>query len=226
MNTLDSTTNLDSDNLDSGSLLDAPNSTKTDWKPVYKGLRLGNAAELPHSTRTSTVRNLLRMVTHKFNYRDYDAHPKERLKIADVIISQGIGPWGIGMYTFAIVKIPAEMKMAKGRFVEGPVIGVNVRHEVVFKNKQQILRDRGKHSGYEKKDTEPAVPEDWDTLDRQGSAFDFSREVASMLVLALQRNREGKGTREVVHEKESRNLVVDSSRALGGWANKMGTTRM
>ena len=187
------------------------------WKQVYKGLRLGNAASLPPPTRTSTVRNLLKMVTHKFNCRDYDVSQKERLKIADLIIPQGIGSWLVGMYSFAIVKVPADMKMARGRYVEGPVMGVSVRHEAVFKKKKTK-----KQQSEEKENSVPELAEAWDTPDRQGSAFDFSREIASMLALAMQRSHEGKGPRDEAHEKESEKWWWTKNVRWGGGPTKWG----
>lgn len=194
------------------------------WKQVYKGLRLGNASALPPSTRTSTVRNLLKMVTHKFNCRDYDANPKERLKVADLIMPQGIGSWLIGMHSFAIVKVPADMKMARCRYVEGPVVGVSVRHEAVFKKekKKKTLKHNGEQSNEEKKHLEQESAEACDTPEPQGSAFDFSREVASMLLLAIQRDRDGKGTRDEVHEKESEKWWWTKNERWGGGPTKWG----
>ena len=194
------------------------------WKQVYKGLRVGNAAALPPSTRTSTVRNLLKMVTHKFNCHDYDSNSKERLKIADLMVPQGIGPWLIGMYSFAIVKVPADMKMARGRYVEGPVASVSVRHEAVFKKKRKKKKSKhiAEQPGEEKKDLEQGSAEAGDTPEPQGSAFDFSREVASMLFLAMQRDRDGKGTRDEVHEKESEEWWWTKNERWGGGPTKWG----
>ena len=192
------------------------------WKQVYKGLRLGNAAALPPPTRTSTVRNLLKMVTHKFDCRDYDVNSKERLKIVDLIIPRGIGSWLVGMYSFAIVKVPADMKMARGRYVEGPVMGVSVRHEAVFKKKPPKSQNTKEQSEDKVKYLEPELARERDALDRQGSAFDFSRELASMLALALQRSREGKNSRDEAHEKESEKWWWTKNERWGGGPTKWG----
>ena len=190
-------------------------------KQVYKGLRLGNAASLPPPTRTSTVRSLIKMVTHKFNCRDYDPYPKERLKITDIVIPQGVGPWGIGMYTFAIVKLPADMKLARGRFVEGPLMGVNVRHEAVFEKKKAIDEKKVVEND-EKRTPQPGPGDGSARSEPQGPAFDLSREIASMLFLAMQRNREAKGSREEVHEKETEKWWWTKNERWGGGPTKWG----
>ena len=53
------------------------------------------------------------------------------------------------MYSFAIMKTPSDMKLARGRFVEGPVLGASVRHEVAFKKSKdgasKKAEGRGSH---------------------------------------------------------------------------------
>ena len=60
------------------------------------------------------------------------------------------------------------------------------------------------------------------TLEAQGSEFDLSREIASMFVLALQRNREGRGSKEEVHEKDSKRMWWTKKERWGGGPTNWG----
>ena len=172
-------------------------SNNPNMKRVYKGLRLGNATSLPPQTRTACVRNLLKMASHKFSCRDYDPSPRERLRIVDVNL-----PPQPSVPTFVVVKTPSETKMARGRYVEGPVLGVCVRSDAVFTRE-------GKMNAMMVTRREPEG-------DVHGAAFDFGREMACMLCVAMQRNREGRESKEVNMQRESERWWVKEKRWGGG----------
>jgi hypothetical protein len=143
-------------------------------KPMYTGFRLGNLNQIPPSSRSSLVRNYLKMAMHKFSCRDYDISPRERLRIRDINI-----PQGLVMYNFVVARLPADRALARARHVEGPLMGVSVRHECIFHIElhQQLLAE-----GREKNEVGECL----------GSEVDLLREVGSLLTVAMQRRREGK----------------------------------
>jgi len=136
-------------------------------KEVYKGNRLGNGEQMSPGTRVAAVRNLLKMVIHKFNCRDYEVAPRERLRIRNVNLP-------MVQYNFCVAKVPADMKLARARMVEGPMIAVYARNEVRFKSREGLLTP---------------------SSDFFGERFDLFREIGCLLMLAMQRTREGKKQR-------------------------------
>ncbi|KIX91980.1 uncharacterized protein Z520_12307 [Fonsecaea multimorphosa CBS 102226] len=132
-------------------------------KQVYKGQRLGNGEQMSPGTRVSAVRNLLKMAVHKFNCRDYDVSPREKLRIHNINIPSV-------SYNFCVAKLPTDTKLLRARMVEGPVMAVHCRHEVRFKSRDGLLSA---------------------TSDFVGEKFDLFREIGGMLMLAKQRAREG-----------------------------------
>ncbi|KIV90944.1 hypothetical protein PV10_05544 [Exophiala mesophila] len=143
-------------------VMDIP--TRPKLKHVYKGQRLGNGEQMSSGTRVSMVRSLLKMIVHKFNCRDFEISGKERLRIWTTNVPSVF-------YNFCVAKVPSEMKLARARIVEGPILAVHARSEVRFKSREGLLN--------------PAS-------DFLGEKYDFFRELGCMLSLAKQRGREGK----------------------------------
>lgn len=143
-------------------VMDIP--TRPKFKQVYKGQRLGNGEQMSPGTRVSIVRSLLKMAIHKFNCRDFEISGKERLRIWTTNVPSVF-------YSFCVAKVPSEMKLARARVVEGPVLAVHARSEVRFKSREGLLAS---------------------TSDFLGEKYDFFRELGCMLSLAKQRGREGK----------------------------------
>lgn len=133
-------------------------------KQVYKGHRLGNGEQMNPGTRVAAVRNLLKMAVHKFNCRDYEVNPRERLRIRNINLPSTY-------YNFCVAKLPADMKLARARMVEGPLLAVHSRNEVRFKSRDGLLGP---------------------TSDFVGEKYDLFREVAGLLMVAQQRAREGR----------------------------------
>lgn len=138
--------------------------TRPKMKQVYKGQRLGNGEQMSPSTRVSIVKNLLKMVIHKFNCRDFESNPKDKLRFTTVNVPSVF-------YNFCVAKLPSEMKLARARMVEGPIMAVHSRAEVRFKSREGLQSP---------------------TSDVLGEKFDLFREVGCLLLLAKQRSREGK----------------------------------
>ncbi|EXJ75650.1 uncharacterized protein A1O5_00157 [Cladophialophora psammophila CBS 110553] len=155
------TPNLSSDSPATMATVEMPSRPK--MKQVYKGQRLGNGEQMSPGTRVSAVRNLLKMAVHKFNCRDYDVSPREKLRIYNINIPSV-------SYNFCVAKLPADTKLLRARMVEGPVLAVHCRHEVRFKSREGLL--------------DP-------TSDFVGERFDLFREIGGLLMLAKQRAREG-----------------------------------
>nr|KAK5440169.1 hypothetical protein LTR18_008106 [Exophiala xenobiotica] len=132
-------------------------------KQVYKGLRLGNGEQMSPGTRIAAVRSLLKMAVHKFNCRDYDVHPREKFRIGNINLPSTF-------YNFCVARMPSDVKLARARMIEGPLLGVHSRMEVRFKPTDGLF--------------EP-------TSDFVGEKYDLFREVSGLLMLAKQRAREG-----------------------------------
>ncbi|OAP56722.1 hypothetical protein AYL99_08834 [Fonsecaea erecta] len=132
-------------------------------KQVYKGQRLGNGEQMSPGTRVSAIRNLLKMAVHKFNCRDYDVSPREKLRVYNINIPSV-------SYNFCVAKLPADTKLVRARMVEGPLMAVHCRPEVRFKSRDGLLSP---------------------TSDFVGERFDLFREIGGMLMLAKQRARDG-----------------------------------
>ncbi|KAI1617934.1 hypothetical protein EDD36DRAFT_425283 [Exophiala viscosa] len=137
--------------------------TRSKMKQVYKGVRLGNGEQMSPGTRVAAIRNLLKMAVHKFNCRDYDVQPRERLRIGKINLPSTY-------YNFCVARTPSDIKLARARMVEGPLLGVHCRTEVRFKSRDGLL--------------EPSS-------DFVGEKYDLFREVSGLLMLAQQRAREG-----------------------------------
>ncbi|EXJ63041.1 hypothetical protein A1O7_03486 [Cladophialophora yegresii CBS 114405] len=138
-------------------------SARPKMKQVYKGNRLGNGEQMTAGTRVAALRNLLKMAVHKFNCRDYDVSPRERLRIQNINVPAA-------SYNFCVAKLPAEPTLLRARMVEGPLMAVHCRNEVRFKSREGLLSP---------------------TSDFVGEKFDLFREIGGMLMLAKQRAREG-----------------------------------
>ena len=137
--------------------------TRPKMKQVYKGNRLGNGEQMSAGTRVAAIRNLLKMAVHKFNCRDYDVSPREKLRIRNINVPAA-------SYNFCVAKLPTDTKLLRTRMVEGPVMAVHCRNEVRFKSREGLLGP---------------------TSDFVGEQFDLFREIGGMLMLAKQRAREG-----------------------------------
>jgi len=148
--------------------------TRPKMKQVYKGQRLGNGEQMSPSTRVSIVRNLLKMVIHKFSCRDFESNPKDKLRFTTMNIPSVF-------YNFCVAKLPSEVKLARARMVEGPVMAVHCRSEVRFKSREGLQSP---------------------TSDVLGEKFDLFREVGCLLLLAMQRSREGKERASVPAEHQ------------------------
>jgi hypothetical protein len=172
-------------------------------KPMYTGIRLGNLNQIPPSSRSSLVRNFIKMAMHKFSCRDYDISPRERLRIRDINI-----PQGLVMYNFVVTRLPADRTLARARHVEGPLMGVSVRHECIFHDDlhRQLLAE-----GREKKEVGECL----------GSEVDLLREVGSALTVATQRHREGK-KRDEEHVRQTKDWWWASNPRFGGAAMRWG----
>lgn len=165
---------------------DSDHST-TETKEVYKGYRFGNGEQLNPGSRVALVKNLLKMVVHKFGCRDHEPMPAPREKL----IVRGVKVQSI-QYHFGIARIPKESKLARARMVEGPILAVHVREEIRFKQDPKLtdpasaLADKGPESkllaAARSRHGSLFIPE----------RFDLFREVGALLILATQRAREGK----------------------------------
>ncbi|KAK4945115.1 hypothetical protein LTR10_015541 [Elasticomyces elasticus] len=138
--------------------------TRPRMKQVYKGARLGNGEQMSPGTRIAAIRNLLKMAVHKFNCRDYDVQPRERLRIGKINLPSTY-------YNFCVAKMPSDIKLARARMVEGPLLGVHCRTEVRFRSRDGLLEA---------------------SSDFVGEKYDLFREVSGLLMLAQQRAREGR----------------------------------
>jgi hypothetical protein len=208
-------------------------------KEVYKGLRLSNSLHLPHSSRTSLVRNFLKMPTHKFACRDYDPPLRERLRIQDVNI-----PRSFSMYEFCIVKTPADVRLARSRYIEGPVMGVSCRHDVFFDDSQKgkavgDIVDKA-HGGVDPKPEAEAGTNHLDMAvarlgaskpsptaealrkEVTGSTVDLTKEIGSLLALALQRNRATKMKKSDQYAEETKDWWWAQNPRWGGAHTKWG----
>lgn len=163
--------------------LDVTDATST--REVYKGYRYGNGPQTPAGTRVALVKNLVKMVTHKFQCRDHEPipAPRERLTIRGVRIA-------CIQYHFCIARIPGDVKLARTRMVEGPVMAVHVREELRFKAEND--RSNAAKAPAHQEQTRRLGSASVDGLPFTGERFDLFREVGCMLILACQRNREGK----------------------------------
>lgn len=161
-------------------------------KEVYKGYRFGNGEQVNPGTRVALVKNLLKMVVHKFTCRDHEPMPAPREKF----IIRGVKVQSI-QYQFCIARIPRDSKLARGRMVEGPLMAVSCREEVRFASNvkrpsaQELLAGQPlERTGVPSNQATPkptAQPSNF-----VGEKFDLFREIGCMLILASQRRREGK----------------------------------
>ncbi|RMZ81396.1 hypothetical protein DV738_g2228, partial [Chaetothyriales sp. CBS 135597] len=163
-----------------------------------------NAAQTPPQTQVATARNFTKMFTHKFNCRDYDTGPRERLKIRDIYV-----PSPALMYTFNISRIPSDRNLAKARLLEGPLLSVYCRHEVIWK---QQTREKLSAEGRPNSELGDFV----------GEEFDFMRELGGLLALASQRAREGKGSKEEHWKEETANWWWAHRPRWGGGNTRWG----
>lgn len=143
-------------------------------KEVYKGQRLGNGEQMSPGTRVAAVRNLLKMAIYKFNCRDYDVSPREKLRIRNINVPAV-------SYNFCVARLPADPKLGRARMVEGPLLAAHCRGEVRFKSREGLLST---------------------TSDFVGEKFDFFREMGGMLMLAKQRAREGQALSKEPKEEQ------------------------
>lgn len=133
-------------------------------KQVYRGYRIGNGEQMSPGTRAAAVRNFLKMAIYKFGCRDYDLSPQEKMRIGHVNLP-------MAQYNFCVAKVPADMKSARARMVEGPVLAAYMRNDTTFRQRDGC---NGANT--------PLF----------GEPFDFSREIGAHLMLAMQRARRGK----------------------------------
>ncbi|RMZ86236.1 hypothetical protein DV737_g44, partial [Chaetothyriales sp. CBS 132003] len=185
---------------------DAPADNKTTpaRRQMYRGHRLGNSAQTPQQTRVSTARNFAKMFSHRFNCRDYDPGPREKLKIKDILL-----PPPATMYTFNISRVPSDRNLAKARLLEGPLLSVYCRHEVIWKERtrEMLVAEGRPHSEFG---------------DFVGEEFDFMRELGGLLVLAVQRAREDKGGKDEHWKQETADWWWSHKPRWGGGSTKWG----
>lgn len=173
------------------SKMDESEPTKT--KEVYKGYRFGNGEQLNPGTRVAMVKNLLKMVTHKFQCRDHEPIPAPREKL----VVRGVKIQSV-QYHFCIARIPKDSKLARARMVEGPLMAAHCREEVCFKQNPRIVSAEALLGGSTLEGTgqnpqKPAPPKGPSSGPGfVGDRFDLLREVGCLLILAAQRAREGK----------------------------------
>lgn len=172
------------------------NSASSEMKEVYKGYRFGNAEQVNPGSRVALVKNLMKMVMYKFTCRDHEPMPSPREKL----VFRGVKIQSI-QYHFCVARIPKDSKLARARMVEGPLMAAHVREDVRFKSNSRIsLHDaasaqeaEGGAAASAAKSTNAIVskpPVSGPTF--VGEKFDFFRELGCMLILAAQREREGK----------------------------------
>lgn len=180
----------DSDNS-ADSKKDAGGSSRK-MKEVYKGYRFGNGEQVNPGTRVALVKNLLKMVVHKFTCRDHEPIPAPREKF----IIRGVKVQSI-QYQFCIARIPRDSKLARARMVEGPLLAVSCREEVRFASNlkrpsaQELLVGQ-KAEGGGSAPSQAAAKPSIQPSSFVGEKFDLFREIGCMLILASQRQREGK----------------------------------
>lgn len=161
-------------------------------KEVYKGYRFGNGEQVNPGTRVALVKNLLKMVVHKFTCRDHEPMPAPREKF----IIRGVKVQSV-QYQFCIARIPKNSKLARARMVEGPLMAVSCREEVRFVSNatrpspQELLTGQAKGSSAGPAPSTAAKPATQPS-NFVGEKFDLFREIGCMLILASQRQREGK----------------------------------
>lgn len=163
-------------------------------KEVYKGYRFGNGEQVNPGTRVAMVKNLLKMVTHKFVCRDHEPMPAPREKL----VIRGVRVQSI-QYQFCIARVPRDTKLARARMVEGPIMAAHVREEVKFKQTPRLAAAEALLTGSTPADgtggqpTKPVTPKSAASSHNfVGERFDLLREIGCMLILATQRAREGK----------------------------------
>jgi len=172
---------------------DTKKSQTTQVKEVYKGYRFGNGEQLNPGTRVAMVKNLLKMVTHKFTCRDHEPMPAPREKL----VIRGVKVQSV-QYHFCIARIPKDSKLGRARMVEGPLMAAHCREEVRFKQTPSLASAEAMLAGAAlggagqapRKPATPRSPVSGPAF--VGERFDFFREIGCMLILAAQRAREGK----------------------------------
>ncbi|KAK5077052.1 hypothetical protein LTR64_005468 [Lithohypha guttulata] len=181
---------------DAQSADDKDMASQVETKEVYKGYRFGNGEQANPGTRVALVKNLLKMVMHKFTCRDHEPMPAPREKL----VVRGVRVQSI-QYQFCVARIPKDMKMARARMVEGPLMAVHCREELRFKQTPAIPSADSVLTGSATLEGTGAKPvvgsgagpkSDTQHSPFVGERFDLLREVGCMLILATQRNREGK----------------------------------
>ena len=162
-------------------------------KEVYKGYRFGNGEQLNPGTRVALVKNLLKMVMHKFTCRDHEPIPAPREKL----VFRGVKVQSV-QYHFCIARIPKESKLARARMVEGPLMAAHCREEVRFKqtpslaSPETLLGGSTAEGTGRSSDTPATAKGPPSGASFVGERFDLFREIGGMLILATQRAREGK----------------------------------
>lgn len=161
-------------------------------KEVYKGYRFGNGEQVNPGTRVALVKNLLKMVVHKFTCRDHEPIPAPREKL----IVRGVKIQSV-QYQFCVARIPKDSKLARARMVEGPLMAVSCREEVRFASNtrrasaQELLAGRPLEGTGAPSSQAAPKPASYGS-NFVGEKFDLFREIGCMLILASQRHREGK----------------------------------
>lgn len=191
---VDGTSDTDVEMPDVDSSAPKTNGTEpTKTKEVYKGYRFGNGEQLNPGTRVAMVKNLLKMVTHKFQCRDHEPIPAPREKL----IFRGVKVQSV-QYHFGIARIPKDSKLARARMVEGPLMAAHCREEVHFKQNPRVASAESLLGGTTMEATGQTTPKPATPKGPQsgpafvGERFDLFRDVGCMLILAAQRAREGK----------------------------------
>lgn len=172
-----------------GDGVDAP----TKMKEVYKGYRVGNGEQVNPGTRVALVKNLLKMVVHKFTCRDHEPIPAPREKL----VIRGVKIQSV-QYQFCVARIPKDTKLARARMVEGPLMAVLCREEVRFASNARVPSPEEALTNPPLEAT--GAPSSSPVVSRPttggpafvGEKFDLFREIGCMLILAAQRQREGK----------------------------------
>lgn len=159
---------------------------------VYKGYRLGNGEQMNPGTRVAMVKNFLKMVTHKFMCRDHEPMPAPREKL----IVRGVKIQSV-QYQFCIARIPSDTKLARARFVEGPIMATHCREEIRFDQTPAIASAASLLTGAgadhrNSKTEQSSTVRETPLTPFVGQKFDLFREIGCLLILAQQRDREGR----------------------------------
>lgn len=127
--------------------------------PRYKGRRTSNGRNMPDSFRTETVKGFVEGTVWPFGAQ---ISPPRRMPLVQ------INKLNLPIRQTAMVaRVPKDRTKARQGYIEGPILGIQVRADTDFRNEKDEL-----------------IPEK--------SRLDLMRELGGLLQLAQERKREGK----------------------------------